>query len=155
MKKVFMVAMYVVMILSLVACGVTQNDTSIADKEIEGTNLTEQSDISFEKIDKEAAPTEVQEKVDQVLKEFSTNVITIGEDHYILITMGEQATGGYEVMIHQVVEVEEEVRVWYEFISPGNDDMTTQALTYPYSIVKIPHTKKTIVFEQVEKVKQD
>lgn len=155
MKKTLLVAILMLFILSLVACGAGNNETSIVDGETSVIENSDKTDIKFEHVDRDAAPTEVQEKVDQAIHDSSAGIIVLEKDIYILITMGEQPTGGYEVKIHQVLEVEEEVRVLYELISPGEGDMTTQVITYPYALIKIPNTDKSIVFEKVEQVKID
>jgi hypothetical protein len=142
--------MYLLIMISLVACGTQDADPSIEEPKGDEIQLSEQTDVPYTLVTSDQSPVDIQDKVEEMKMKPSTEVITIGDRDYIIVTMGEQSTGGYEVMIHQVVEVEAEVRVWYEFKSPGQDDSVTEAFTYPYAIVEMEHSDKPIVFNEVE-----
>ena len=65
--------------------------------------------------------------------------------------MGPRNTGGYSVNVDKIAEEENRIVVFVTESSPGKDCIVTQAITYPYQIVKIKKTDKEIVF----KTKQD
>lgn len=56
---------------------------------------------------------------------------------YLLVTYGEKPTGGYNVEITGISEEENKLVVTANFTEPGEDDMVTEAFTYPYDLVAI------------------
>jgi hypothetical protein len=150
MTKFLVFSLFLMLLLGLMACGAQDNDLSNGESETGDIQLTEQEDVPYKQLTNEELPGELQGIIEEIKLTESNEIIVIGEHDYILITMGEQKTGGYEIIIHQVVEVEDEVRVWYEFITPAKDEMVTEAITYPFAIVQIDHTAKPIVVKKVE-----
>ncbi len=65
---------------------------------------------------------------------------------YILVTYGEKPTGGYTVEIAEIVKRGEELLVTVQFSEPGEDEMVTQALTYPYDLAVVEETDLTVEF---------
>lgn len=56
---------------------------------------------------------------------------------YLLVTYGEKTTGGYSVEITDIVVKDDRLEVKVNFYDPGEDEMVTQALTYPYDLAVI------------------
>ncbi len=56
---------------------------------------------------------------------------------YILVTYGEKPTGGYSVKITDVKINENRVTVRADFREPGEEEIVTEALTYPFDLVVI------------------
>ncbi len=53
---------------------------------------------------------------------------------YLLVTYGEKPTGGYSVEITDLVERDGRLEVTVNFTDPAEDEMVTEALTYPYDL---------------------
>jgi len=68
----------------------------------------------------------------------------------IAVFMGEKPTGGYEIEIKTVYEYEDRIAVNIVETEPGEEDIVTQALTYPYHIIILEKSEKDVVFEVVE-----
>ena len=68
---------------------------------------------------------------------------------YILVTYGEQPTGGYEVDIQKVAEYEDKIVVTVRFIEPEEGEPVSLALTYPYDLYAIEDTDKPVTYEAV------
>lgn len=66
---------------------------------------------------------------------------------YILVTYGEQRTGGYVVDIKEVVEHEDEIIVTVQFQDPAEDEGVIFALTYPYDLYVIEDTDKPVKYQ--------
>ncbi len=64
----------------------------------------------------------------------------------IVASMGEQNTGGHLIKIKKIVEQGDTIVVYVEEKYPSEGEMVTQVLTYPYDIVSISKTSKSIVF---------
>lgn len=57
-------------------------------------------------------------------------------NRYVLISAGEKPTGGYELILESVEEDEEKVTFVAKLESPNEDQMVTEALTYPHLLIK-------------------
>jgi len=69
------------------------------------------------------------------------------DQHMVLaIFMGERRTGGYSVHVDAVEATEEGLRVDVEMRAPGRDCMTTQALTRPFQLLRLPHVEGEVDF---------
>lgn len=63
--------------------------------------------------------------------------ISDGQWQYVLIAAGEKNTGGYSITVDSITEVTPGTAYVHATLnSPGKDAMVTQALTYPYLIVR-------------------
>ena len=62
---------------------------------------------------------------------------------FIILNMGEKASGGFSITVDGVVETNDKIVVTVKEQEPKPGEMTTMAITYPYSIVKI-NSKKPI-----------
>ncbi|ERI06643.1 stalk domain-containing protein [Aneurinibacillus aneurinilyticus] len=73
-----------------------------------------------------------------------------GEDGlYAAITRGQKPNGGYGVEVVGVTEQANKVIVKVKYTNPQPGKMYTQVITYPATLVKIPHTDKEVHFEAV------
>lgn len=64
--------------------------------------------------------------------------VGIGNNTYlVLISLGERPTGGYAVTVRSVEDVEGVTRVVVEEKAPGPGQMVTQAITHPYTIIRV------------------
>lgn len=60
---------------------------------------------------------------------------------FVLLNLGEKSSGGYRIGVEKVEEFPDKIVVTVKEIKP--DGLVTQALTYPYAVVKI-NSKKPI-----------
>jgi hypothetical protein len=66
----------------------------------------------------------------------------------VAVFMGTKPTGGYAVEIAQIEQRDGEVVVTYRERRPGPDDITTQALTSPFHIVRTESRSGRVTFER-------
>jgi len=95
-----------------------------ADEPVEPDEITLQDEL----------PSEVQAWIDDSLNRFGAQTKVHEEILYMLVTYGEKPTGGFDVEITKIAEEKDGVVVTVHFTEPGEDDMVTQALTYPYDL---------------------
>ncbi len=94
--------------------------------------------IEFERLtDEEAIPVEIREWVEESREKFLGQTREHEDKLYLLVTYGEKPTGGYAVEITGVTKTEDRVNVTAQFTEPGEDEVVTQALTYPYDLAVI------------------
>jgi len=58
-----------------------------------------------------------------------------------------RSTGGYDVEIIEVKELENKIEVDVEYTAPRENDIVSQALTQPYHIIKIEKQSKSFLFK--------
>ncbi|CAM3997769.1 protease complex subunit PrcB family protein [Flavobacterium weaverense] len=69
----------------------------------------------------------------------------IQKSNFIILNMGEKASGGYSIGIDNVVETEKNIVVTVKENVPATGSMVTQALTNPFCVVKINSKKEIII----------
>lgn len=82
-------------------------------------------------------PAEVQTWIEEAANDFAAQTMEYEGVLYLLITYGEKPTGGYDVEITNLVTEEDKLVVTAHFTEPGEDDIVTQALTYPYDLAML------------------
>jgi hypothetical protein len=97
------------------------------------TNITDTSKL----------PSEVQTKIEEVKGTQGFYLFPnkdYGLDEYgyhVLISLGEKNTGGYSIKVTAVEDNEGKTIIYVEEGKPTEGSMTIQAITYPYSLIKI------------------
>ncbi len=66
---------------------------------------------------------------------------------YLLATYGQRPTGGYEVEVTDIREEEDQLVVTVNFKEPGEDEVVTDAITYPYDVKTTEPTSIPVIFE--------
>lgn len=66
----------------------------------------------------------------------------------ILLMLNTKSSGGYGIDNFKVYEDDSGIMVKYSEVHPGDDCITSRALTRPYKMVSFPKTDKTIRFEK-------
>ena len=72
----------------------------------------------------------------------------------IVAALGERMTGGYDITVSRIAATNEYLYVEVTSVSPGPRCFTTQALTQPVDMVRIPRQHPPVVFVE-KQVKQD
>lgn len=55
---------------------------------------------------------------------------------YIVLTMGEQTSGGYAIELQDLVLGDGTLKVFVKYVKPGKDDMTATVMTYPSLVIE-------------------
>lgn len=74
--------------------------------------------------------------------------IDFGKEMVIAVFMGERSSGGYEIKITRVIEMEEEIVVEVEEKKPLPESLQTMASTQPYHIVVIKKSSLPVRFQR-------
>ncbi len=110
--------------------------------------LTQQSDgganIRFFEILSEPNEIAMLQNDDKLKNKIHPN--DIQTSNFIVLNMGEKATGGYKIGIESVVETEKNIIITIKETIPESTAMVSQVITYPYCIVKI-NSKKDIIIK--------
>lgn len=136
----------------------TKTDAAPTFKEVIFSTLSEGNNGGF--ISKQNVVITSQEKLEEIWNEAYSNymkkptvpVLNFENKMVLLTTMGEQNNGGFSIKIASITEHDNNVMVIVEENIPDNNCMTTSVITFPYEIIEMPYTLKTIVFKNVEKI---
>lgn len=79
-------------------------------------------------------------------------VVDFTKNDVIAVFIGTKTSGGYQVSVDKIIKRNDAVSVYVNEISPGKNCMTTDALTQPYQLVKIPKIKQKVKYIFKEKV---
>ena len=130
--------------LVLASCSSTIKQT---DNKLLYEVLTQQSDggasIRFFEILSEPDEIAMLEN-DEKLKD-KIRPIDIKTSNFIVLNMGEKATGGYQIGVESVVETDKNIILTVKETIPKPSAAVLQVVTYPYCIVRINSKKEIII----------
>ncbi|KUO74371.1 MAG: hypothetical protein APF77_16310 [Clostridia bacterium BRH_c25] len=101
---------------------------------------TAETEVSFSNVSYSSLPKVLQDKVDSMKSTKTYKAYKYDDYIYLLAAMGRKNTGGYDIDIDNVYKVENDddfiVRAVVDTVEPSSGEIVTQAVTYPYSVVK-------------------
>lgn len=68
------------------------------------------------------------------------------ENLFIAIGYGEQPTGGYSITVEEIYQTPDTVEVKTQFAGPVKNEEVANSITYPYIVLKVENTDKTVKF---------
>lgn len=135
MKTFFSIMLFSIMIFTS-ACSVQQERAT--DKI---------SDVEFTVVEEIDIPQEVKALIEErKASPFQLAFIT-GENSYIMVGYGEQATGGYSITVNECYLAEDGIHVVTNLLGPEKDATVDKKVSYPYIVLKMEATDKEIIFE--------
>lgn len=134
MKRVAAVFLVVVCTVLLGGC---KSDTAKEEK------LKDLEFTVVEEVDQpEQLKTMIEEKKVQPMKLSYSD----GEFVYIVAGYGEQNSGGFSIQVNELYETENAIYFDTTLLGPNEGDAVSQALTYPYVVVKTEYIDKPVVY---------
>jgi len=94
----------------------------------------------------QAAPQEIQDWVENSLRLFAGQTRDHGDRTYLLLTLGEKPTGGYEAKISSLSVSGSELVALCRFKEPSPGEPVSQAKTYPFDLVAVPRLEVPVEF---------
>lgn len=147
LMKTKFIALFLVAILTLsfVGCqkGTPENENNEPQDVTEPTNEEVTADepeaieVEFTKIELELPETE---DPDYGLIMPGTEENQTTDKVYVYATMGKKNTGGYSIDIEKIEVLDKVMTVYITTEEPSEEDVTTQAITYPSVAVEIAHS---------------
>ena len=134
-KRKIHIILFIVMLFFVTGCSV------------EKTNPNKIRDLKFVLVEEEMMPEELaalieEKKVTECKMTFDTK-----DARYIIVGYGEQETGGYSISVEELYETENTVYISTNLIGPSKGEEVPLAKSYPYVVVRIEYTDKSVVFE--------
>ncbi len=115
---------------------------SDADDDDDNDSDTEEDELDIDTMDYDDLPEILQEQVDYLKLSKNYKAYEYEGDIYLIATRGKKSTGGYEIDITEAFKVtlgdnKYNIKAVVETEDPSDDDNVTQAIAYPYSVVKL------------------
>jgi hypothetical protein len=141
MKKIS----FLFLVLLLVSCGASSTRSSAKRPLFEV--LTQQNDggasIRFFEILSEPNEIKMLQNDENLKNKISSN--DIQTSNFIILNMGNKNSGGYKIGVENAVETDKNIIVTIKETVPGSNEMTTQAITNPFCVVRINSKKEIII----------
>jgi hypothetical protein len=133
------------LVLLLISCGASSTKSSAKRPLFEV--LTQQNDggasIRFFEILSEPNEIKMLQNDENLKKKISSN--DIQTSNFIILNMGNKNSGGYKIGVENAVETDKNIIVTIKETVPGPNEMTTQAITNPFCVVRINSKKEIII----------
>ncbi len=128
-SKIVIILSSMILLAMLLGCAAPPSD---------GNQGIMTNDIPYVVIDEAELDSDILDMIEEIKKEKGYAVIKEEEGfYYVFIGSGEKPTGGYGISIKSAEDIEGRTVIIIEETSPGKDEMVTEALTYPYVVIKI------------------
>lgn len=141
MKKILIAAVIGAFITSsLTACDMPIDNAGTGNSTVKQSQNrgAANSKIVFEEIkDAEALPENVRSTIDALKQKRGFAYFKADDGFILFISLGEKNTGGYAVKVKSVEDIEGVTKVVVEEKVPKEGDIVTQAITYPFTIIKV------------------
>ena len=104
-------------------------------------NDDDYDEISFSKVSYNSLPKKLKDEVDRLKKSENYRAYEYDNYIYLIAAMGKKNTGGYSIEIEDVYRIENSndeytVKAVVETDNPSSGKPVTQAITYPYTVVR-------------------
>jgi len=133
--KVVQILMVLLMVFLMIGCSSEQDKTK------------KLSDLKFTVLAQEQLPGELLSIVEERKEEPFKLTFTDGDDLYICAGYGKQPTGGYSISVTELYETENAVYAHINLMGPSPGEGNKESPSYPYIVIKLDKTDKTVVFE--------
>ncbi|HAU86198.1 MAG TPA: hypothetical protein DCW90_12110 [Lachnospiraceae bacterium] len=135
MKKVVAMLLLVVVMMALAGC---KTETA-KDKKIK--------DLEFTVVEEVDQPEQLKKMIDEKKMQHMKLSYSDGEYLYVIVGYGEQKSGGFSIQVNKFYETENAIYIDTTLLGPNASDTVTQALTYPYVVIKTEYIDKPIVYQ--------
>ncbi|HYE84569.1 MAG TPA: protease complex subunit PrcB family protein [Clostridia bacterium] len=119
---------------------VDDEDDELDDVEITDVDETEENEVSFEAVDYSDLSSRLKDQIDYLKLNKSYKAYEYDNYIYLIAAMGKKNTGGYEIDIEDVYKLQNgskyTIKAVVDTENPASGSSSTQAVTYPYSVVR-------------------
>ncbi len=110
-------------------------------------DLKDESVVDYTVVSPQDLPEELKTQIDEQKSQVMKFSYSDNEYLYIVEGYGEQRTGGYSVSIVQVYSKGQVIYFDSKLEKPGKNENVNQEKSYPYIVIKMEKTDKTVVFD--------
>lgn len=114
---------------------------------METTDKNKLGDLDFTVVPEENVPEELKKIIEERKGEIFKTTYTDKDNLYIVIGYGKQPTGGYSIRVSELYQTKNGIYIKTEFIGPSKSEEVPQNVTYPFIVVKMDYTDKSVIFK--------
>ena len=106
-------------------------------------------ELDFTVVEDGDVPEELMENINERKSNpFKITYADQGEEYlYIIVGYGEKPTGGYSISIDELFLAENVIYLDTNLIGPSEEEFVSNAVTYPYVVIKTEFTDKRVLFD--------
>lgn len=134
-RKILLIVCMIICLYALTACSVETEDK----KKI--------GDVDFTVVPEEGIPEELKKIIEERKEEIFKTTYTDKDNLYIVVGYGKQPTGGYSIRVSELYKTKSGMYIKTEFIGPSKNEEVPQTVTYPFIVVKMDYTDKSVIFK--------
>lgn len=134
-RKILLIVCMIICLYALTACSVETEDK----KKI--------GDVDFTVVPEEGIPEELKKIIEERKEEIFKTTYTDKDNLYIVVGYGKQPTGGYSIRVSELYKTKNGMYIKTEFIGPSKNEEVPQTVTYPFIVVKMDYTDKSVIFK--------
>lgn len=110
------------------------------------TDIKKIRDLEFTVVEDADVPEALMDIINEKKKEPFKTSWSDQNYLYIVVGYGEKPTGGYSISVDDLFLTSNAVYIYTNLIGPSEKDYVTNAVTYPYVVVKTEFIDKIVVF---------
>ncbi|MGN0204401.1 MAG: protease complex subunit PrcB family protein [Coprococcus sp.] len=133
--KVLRISIFMLLIVSLCAC----SKGTTREKKV--------SDLDFTVVNQEDISEELMKHIEERKAESFTLIYKDGENMFLTIGYGQQASGGYSIKVNDLYLGETSVCVSTSLEGPEADEKKDQIISYPYIVLKMETMDCPVIFD--------
>ncbi len=114
---------------------------------IKKTDEKKLKDVDYTVVENEDIPKELKKLIENKQEEKFTMTYDNKEYLYIVAGFGAQPTSGYSVTVSEIYETKNSICFAPGLKGPDKTEEVNSIITYPYIVVKIEYTDKTVLFK--------
>ncbi len=105
-------------------------------------------ELDFTVVENADVPDKLMETIsEKKSKPFKITFSDEGEEYlYIIVGYGEKPTGGYSISVDELYLAENVIYIDTNLIGPSEEEFVSNAVTYPYVVIKTEFTDKRVLF---------
>jgi hypothetical protein len=121
-----------------------------AEEQKKGTQESKANKIEFNEVKENELPGNMANSI-KLLKPNRGYFYEEAKDaYYIAIFSGKKTTGGFSIKVKSVEDVEGKTYINVEEFEPKPNAIVTQAITYPYTIIKVSKITQSFIVKSTE-----
>jgi len=135
--KTILILLAVIVLIVLLTKGFSITDTG--EKKLK--------DLEFTVLEESNIPSELMNEVESKKTNPFNLSYSDNENTYIVVGYGAQPTGGYSITVDELYETKNTIVVKTGFAGPSKTEEVSQSESYPYIVLMIESTDKSVMFE--------
>lgn len=106
-------------------------------------------ELEFTVVEDGDVPDKLMETINEKKSDpFKVTFTDDGEEYlYIVVGYGEKPTGGYSISVDEFYLAENVIYIDTNLIGPSEEEFVSNAVTYPYVVIKTEFTDKRVMFD--------